>query len=330
MTTQGRAMATAVRLPARPEIRSRHAADRRRAARDRRGRHQIRQPHRRAAGAARRRAPPSPACSPRSKCPSAPVEWCRANLKGGKAARAGGQFRQRQRLHRQDRHGRPASSPPRSPRSAVGCKPADVFLASTGVIGEPLNAKAFDGVMDGMVAAARAGAVARRRQGDHDHRHLPQGRDRHGQASARPTVTINGIAKGAGMIAPDMATMLSFVFTDAPIARARAADAARATASTDTFNAVTIDGDTSTSDTLLAFATGAAAAHGAPQNHARPNDPRLKAFRKALQRRARRPRRAGRARRRRRAQARRDQGRGRGVEDLGAPDRACRSPTRRW
>ena len=64
---------------------------------------------------------------------------------------------------------------------AVGCKPADVFLASTGVIGEPLNAKAFDGVMEGMVVAAHAGAVARRRQGDHDHRHLPQGRDRQGQ-----------------------------------------------------------------------------------------------------------------------------------------------------
>ena len=93
------------------------------------------------------------------------------------------------------------------------------------------------------------------------------------------TVTINGIAKGAGMIAPDMATMLSFVFTDAPIA-APALQAILSGAVVDTFNAVTIDGDTSTSDTLLAFATGAA--HGAPKI-TRANDPRLKAFRAAFE-----------------------------------------------
>ena len=94
-------------------------------------------------------------------------------------------------------------------------------------------------------------------------------------------VTINGIAKGAGMIAPDMATMLSFIFTDAPIA-ASALQKLLSEGVADTFNAVTIDGDTSTSDTLLAFATGAAAARGAPKI-ARAADPRLKAFRKALQ-----------------------------------------------
>src|SRR5947209_20480604 len=85
------------------------------------------------------------------------------------------------------------------------------------------------------------------------------------------TVTINGIAKGAGMIAPDMATMLSFVFTDAPIA-APALQKILKDAVGDTFNAVTIDGDTSTSDTLMAFATGAA--RGAPKI-TRANDPRL-------------------------------------------------------
>ena len=83
------------------------------------------------------------------------------------------------------------------------------------------------------------------------------------------------------MIAPDMATMLSFVFTDAPIAAA-ALQALLKNAVEDTFNAVTVDGDTSTSDTLLAFATGAAAAHGAPKI-TRAADPRLKAFTKALQ-----------------------------------------------
>jgi glutamate N-acetyltransferase/amino-acid N-acetyltransferase len=96
----------------------------------------------------------------------------------------------------------------------------------------------------------------------------------------KATVTINGIAKGAGMIAPDMGTMLAFVFTDAPIA-APALQNLLKEGVADTFNAVTIDGDTSTSDTLLAFATGAALARGAVRI-ARASDPRLKAFRSAF------------------------------------------------
>ena len=71
-------------------------------------------------------------------------------------------------------------------------------------------------------------------------------------------VTINGIAKGAGMIAPDMATMLSFVATDAPIA-APVLQALLSGGVGKTFNAITVDSDTSTSDTLLLFATGTAA-----------------------------------------------------------------------
>jgi glutamate N-acetyltransferase/amino-acid N-acetyltransferase len=93
----------------------------------------------------------------------------------------------------------------------------------------------------------------------------------------KQTVTINGIAKGAGMIAPDMATMLSFVFTDAAIA-APALQALLKEGVAGTFNAVTIDGDTSTSDTLMMFATGKA---GNPRI-ARAGNPRLRAFKKAL------------------------------------------------
>jgi glutamate N-acetyltransferase/amino-acid N-acetyltransferase len=81
------------------------------------------------------------------------------------------------------------------------------------------------------------------------------------------------------MIAPDMATMLAFVFTDAPIA-AQALQALLREGVVDTFNAVTIDGDTSTSDTLMLFATGQA--EGCPRI-ARAADPRLKDFKKALQ-----------------------------------------------
>ena len=111
--------------------------------------------------------------------------------------------------------------------------------------------------MDGLVANARARRLPRRRQGDHDHRHVSEGRDRDARKIGKATVTINGIAKGAGMIAPDMATMLSFVFTDAAIA-APALQALLNDGVADTFNAVTIDGDTSTSDTLMLFATGKA------------------------------------------------------------------------
>jgi glutamate N-acetyltransferase/amino-acid N-acetyltransferase len=93
-------------------------------------------------------------------------------------------------------------------------------------------------------------------------------------------VTINGIAKGAGMIAPDMATMLSFVVTDADIAPA-ALQALLSAGVGPTFNSVTVDSDTSTSDTLMLFATGAAAADGQPAI-SDAADARLDAFRVAL------------------------------------------------
>jgi glutamate N-acetyltransferase/amino-acid N-acetyltransferase len=162
---------------------------------------------------------------------------------------------------------------------AIGCKPQDIFLASTGVIGEPLNAKAFDGVMQGMVVAAKPDqwiAAAKAIMTTDTFPKVATATAKLGKA----TVTINGIAKGAGMIAPDMATMLSFVFTDAPLS-ARALQALLKDGVGDTFNAVTIDGDTSTSDTLMAFATGAAAAEGAPRI-SNASDPRLKSFRAAF------------------------------------------------
>src|SRR5262249_58149481 len=92
--------------------------------------------------------------------------------------------------------------------------------------------------------------------------------------------SIKGIAKGAGMIAPNMATMLAFVFTDAaiePVALRASLDSSLE----QSFNTVTIDSDTSTSDTLLVFATGAAAIRGAPRI-AVAEDPRITAFRLVL------------------------------------------------
>jgi glutamate N-acetyltransferase/amino-acid N-acetyltransferase len=93
-------------------------------------------------------------------------------------------------------------------------------------------------------------------------------------------VTLNGIAKGAGMIAPDMATMLSFLFTDAPI-EPGALQSVLSPLVEDSFNAITIDSDTSTSDTVLLFATGAAERRSCPRI-ADGEDPRLAGFRAAL------------------------------------------------
>jgi glutamate N-acetyltransferase/amino-acid N-acetyltransferase len=94
------------------------------------------------------------------------------------------------------------------------------------------------------------------------------------------TVTINGFAKGSGMIAPDMATMLAFFFTDARVP-ARILQGLLKSAVARSFNCITVDGDTTTSDTLLLAATGRAGA--APKGLKGPDDPRLKEFAKALE-----------------------------------------------
>jgi glutamate N-acetyltransferase/amino-acid N-acetyltransferase len=154
-----------------------------------------------------------------------------------------------------------------------------VFLASTGVIGEPLDATKFNGVLGTLAENAAPGewmGAAKAIMTTDTFPKVATSTVKLGKAK----VTINGMAKGAGMIAPDMATMLAFVFTDAPIAAGALQSLLKAGVE-DTFNAVTIDGDTSTSDTLLAFATGTAAANGAPRI-SRANDPRLKAFTKAF------------------------------------------------
>jgi glutamate N-acetyltransferase/amino-acid N-acetyltransferase len=213
----------------------------------------------------------------RSKCPSAPVEWCRAHLKAGKARALVVNSGNANAFT--GKSGRDACKfTAQIAAKAGGCKPTEIFLASTGVIGEPLKAQAFDGVMEGLVAGAQTDNFLAAAQAIMTTDTFPKV----ATASAKigkAKVTINGIAKGAGMIAPDMATMLSFVFTDAAIS-APALQALLKDGVADTFNAVTIDGDTSTSDTLMIFATGKAA--GSPRI-ARASDPRLKKFKKALQ-----------------------------------------------
>jgi glutamate N-acetyltransferase/amino-acid N-acetyltransferase len=214
----------------------------------------------------------------RSKCPSAPVDWCRANIKAGAASVLVVNSGNANAFT--GKSGREAAMLTADvAAAAAGCKPSAVFLASTGVIGEPLDATKFGTVMDRLVADAAPGAWHEAAKAIMTTDTFPKGAAAIARLGTTP-VTICGIAKGAGMIAPDMATMLSFVFTDAPIS-ARVLQGLLKDGVADTFNAVTIDGDTSTSDTLLAFATGAAAARGATPI-AKATDPRLPAFRKAF------------------------------------------------
>jgi glutamate N-acetyltransferase / amino-acid N-acetyltransferase len=214
----------------------------------------------------------------RSKCPSAPVEWCRAKLARGQARALVVNSGNANAFT--GKTGRQATTLTASiAAKALGCSPNEVFLASTGVIGEPLDATKFNGVLGTLAEQAVPGEWMSAAKAIMTTDTFPK------VATAtvnlgKVRVTISGMAKGAGMIAPDMATMLAFVFTDAPIS-AGALQSLLKSGVEDTFNAVTIDGDTSTSDTLLAFATGAAAADGAPKI-SRASDPRLKAFTKAF------------------------------------------------
>ncbi|MBW6527163.1 bifunctional glutamate N-acetyltransferase/amino-acid acetyltransferase ArgJ [Sphingomonas sp. RHCKR7] len=210
----------------------------------------------------------------RSKCPSPEVEWCRAALVLGQAralvVNAGNS--NAFTGHR----GRAAvEAIAAQAATQLGCQPSDIFVASTGVIGVPLP---IDRAQAG-VAAAFAAPEANWRDaaetiGTTDT--YPKGASATAVVDGR-TVTIAAIIKGSGMIAPDMATMLGFLFTDAAV-EAPFLQAALAAANARTFSCITVDGDTSTSDTVLAFATGAAG--NAPL--ADDDSPGADAFRAAL------------------------------------------------
>ena len=214
----------------------------------------------------------------KSKCPSAPVDWCRAKLKSGKARALlvnsgnANAFTGKVGADAVKLAAKIASR-------ATGAKESEIFMASTGVIGEPLDATRFDGVLDTLVKDASGENWLDAARAIMTTDTFPKVATAEAEIGG-VRVRISGMAKGAGMIAPDMATMLSFVFTDAPIA-APALQAMLSKSVQGSFNAITVDSDTSTSDTLLLFATGAAAARGAPKITAA-NDRRLTAFKAAL------------------------------------------------
>lgn len=213
-----------------------------------------------------------------SLCASAPVEFCRANLAGG-LARALVVNSGNANAFTGRKGSEAVAITARVAAAAVGCATDEVFLASTGVIGEPLDADGFSGVLRDLAAKADG-------DGWSDAAEAIMTTDTYPKLASCEVaidgvdVRINGIAKGAGMIAPDMATMLSFVVTDADIAP-EVLQTLLSTGVGGTFNAITVDSDTSTSDTLMLFATGTAAQRGAPRI-TDAGDPRLADFASAL------------------------------------------------
>jgi glutamate N-acetyltransferase/amino-acid N-acetyltransferase len=221
----------------------------------------------------------------RSATRSAPVLWCErklAALRAGGDGGGGGGFAILVNSGNANAFtggaGRAAvQATVRATAGAVGVPEDHVFVASTGVIGEPLPAERIVAVLGRLAADLAPDAAERAARAIMTTDTFPKGSVRRVDLGGGAPVTIMGFAKGSGMIAPDMETMLAFLFTDAavppPILQSivsRAAD--------ETFNCITVDGDTSTSDTLLMAATGRAQA--APL--AAVDDPRAAVFAAAV------------------------------------------------
>lgn len=190
----------------------------------------------------------------KSKTAAAPVDWCRAILANpearGLVVNSGNAnaFTGRTGVETVETMAACAAG-------LIDCSPAHVYIAQTGVIGEPVAVERITDNLPGLytnMGSDWAGAAAAICTTDT----YPKGATRTVECGDK-TVTIAGIAKGSGMIAPDMATMLGFIFTDAAISKDSLQSMLAETADM-SFNAITVDSDTSTSDTVLAFATGQA------------------------------------------------------------------------
>ncbi|MBM3569788.1 MAG: bifunctional glutamate N-acetyltransferase/amino-acid acetyltransferase ArgJ [Alphaproteobacteria bacterium] len=189
----------------------------------------------------------------RSLCPSAPVDWCRAAIGSGQArallVNAG---------NANAFTGKAGVDAVNITADAVakmtGCNKKQVLLASTGVIGEPLPHAKITGALKQLYATLAPSGWRRAADAIRTTDTFSKGASRTCRIDSQRFV-INGIAKGSGMIAPDMATMLAFVATDAKIPANVLAKLLKPVVET-SFNAITVDGDTSTSDTLLMFASG--------------------------------------------------------------------------
>ena len=212
-----------------------------------------------------------------SKSRSAPVDWCVKALKSGSAralvvnAGNANAFTGKAGVAT-------VTAVAKAAARELGCKADEVFQASTGVIGEPLKPDFITNALASLNAAAtedRFSDAARAIMTTDTFAKVATASVNYGGKK----VTINGIAKGSGMIAPDMATMLVFIFTDAAVP-AKLLQSLLSQSVKTTFNCITVDGDTSTSDTVLLFATGSAGP--APKGLKSAADARLKGFAKAL------------------------------------------------
>ncbi|MHA1597775.1 MAG: bifunctional glutamate N-acetyltransferase/amino-acid acetyltransferase ArgJ [Alphaproteobacteria bacterium] len=210
-----------------------------------------------------------------SKTASAPVDWCRKALKSG-----GAQALIVNSGNANAFTGKAGDGSVERTVAAVAdlvsCRPSKVFVASTGVIGEPLADVKLTDALPGLGDTLDAGNWQQAASAIMTTDTYAKGATRTADIGGI-TVSLNGIAKGSGMIAPDMATMLAFVFTDAALP-SDTLQQLLTEGTAKSFNSITVDSDTSTSDTLLLFATGAT---GTPSSYGA-DDPRLDDFRAAL------------------------------------------------
>lgn len=188
-----------------------------------------------------------------NRCPGAPVDWCRGALKGGKArmvvVNAGNANVFTGKAGRDACVATAAAA-----AKLAGCPPKQVLLASTGVIGEVLPHDRLTAVLPSLQEGLSHVGWEAAARGIMTTDTFPKGATRVAQIGDAQ-VRLIGIAKGSGMIAPDMATMLAFVFTDAKIP-ADALQTMLKKGVDGSFNCTTVDSDTSTSDTVLLIATG--------------------------------------------------------------------------
>ena len=213
----------------------------------------------------------------RSQTAAAPVAWCRRALKGG-AARAlvvnagnANAFTGRAGEHA-------VAATVSATAQLLGCAESAVFAASTGVIGEPVTFEPIVDTLPGLKKGLKTTGWREAAEAIRTTDTYSKGAGQRTAIAGKPVV-ITGIAKGSGMIAPDMATMLAFLFTDAKLPPAVLSSLLRR-ANAVSFNAITVDSDTSTNDTVLLFATGRGARHARITSAA---DPRLGGFQAALE-----------------------------------------------
>ena len=211
----------------------------------------------------------------RSSTAGAPVRWCRKALTGGQA-RALVVNSGNANVYTGKAGDDAVKATATATSKLLGTTTNRVYIASTGVIGEPLPVEKVIAELPKLEAALDPKAWRPAAEAIMTTDTFPKGATRQIVIDGKK-VTLSGMAKGSGMIAPDMATMLAYVFTDAAIT-ADVLQSLLLSATNKSFNCITVDSDTSTSDTLQLFATGQAG--HTPIDNLR--DRRLKVFRAAL------------------------------------------------